>query len=366
MGVVMTDIAFAPDGRLFGLSFTSLYVIDPNTAAPTFIGNHGIPDGNALVFEGDDVLYAAGASSTSLYRIDPSNGASTNLGNIGSTSGGDLAFNQGDLYYANSSGQLVLIDLGPPATGAVVGPMGFSDVFGLATGDDGILYGISGTEVFSVDVTTGEGTLVLDYAGQGLGLSFGSSFFGEALPTCPSTPLVGCLVAAKAKLVVNDKARGREKFKLILKKFDGATGQADFGDPVTGGTIYEVCVFDENLKPAVRLTVDRAGENCEPAQKPCWKAKSTKGYTYKDPAAEASGVKKIIGVSGPEDKGKLAVVAGNKARRGQTALPRGIAARLTRDESAFVQVSAEGATCYEAVLGTVKKANGVQFNGKKP
>ena len=124
-------------------------------------------------------------------------------------------------------------------------------------------------------------------------------------------------------------------------------------------------MFDDRGLSAVRLTVDRAQDLCGPRQQPCWKAKSTKGYTYKDPAAEASGVKKIAAVSGPQGKGKLPVVAANNARRDQTALPNRIAQRLTRDDLAFVQVSAEGAECYEAELTTVQKADGVQFKAKK-
>ena len=86
-----------------------------------------------------------------------------------------------------------------------------------------------------MSLRSGASRTIPDYANQGVGATFGSSFVGEALPTCPGEPLVGCLVAAKAKLLVSDKRRGREKFKLLLKKFDGATGQTDFGDPV-GGT----------------------------------------------------------------------------------------------------------------------------------
>lgn len=233
----------------------------PTRCSPPRLGRpqlHRLPRrarGDALVFAGDDILYAAGSNSTSLFRIDPTSGASTSLGDIGAASAGDLAFNGGELCLPSTAGQLVRIEPGPPASGVVVGPFGFFDLFGLATADDGVLYGIAGT-VFSVDTTTGAGTLEVDYANQGVGPTFGSSFVGEALPSCPGEPLVGCPVAAKAKLVASDKRRGREKFKLLLKGFDGATGQADFGFPVDGATIYEVCVFDDRGLSAVRLTRD--------------------------------------------------------------------------------------------------------------
>jgi len=312
--VEITDIAFAPDGRLLGLSATDLYEIDRDTAALTLIGAHGIPEGNALVFETDGVLYAAGMLTTSFYQIDPSTGVATALFEIGVQSAGDLAFHQGELYLSSRDHDLVLIDrVGQSAT--VIGPIGFESVFGLATGDDGVLYGLSERRIIAVDTATGAGTVVSEYR-DGLKTAFGSTFFGEALPTCTGEPLAGCLVAGKAKLVVNDKADGREKFKLTLSRFSAETIQADFGDPVTGDTLYEVCVFDEDRESVVRLTADRAGDGCGPKQKPCWKAKSTKGYLYKDPSAESSGLKKITALSGPIQKGKLTLLGANNARNG--------------------------------------------------
>ncbi|HZP37551.1 MAG TPA: PEP-CTERM sorting domain-containing protein [Methylomirabilota bacterium] len=191
MGVVMTDIAFSPTGQLFGLSFTGFYSINPATAASTFIGNHGVPGGNALVFGTDGTLYAAGFDSTSLFTINPATGAGTSLGNVGATSGGDLAFNGGNLFLATGSSQLLRIDLANLANSTIVGSFGVSDVFGLATGDNGVLYAVAGTQVFTVDTTTGAATNPVDWANQGLGIAFGQSFFAEAGagPKPPPTPV---------------------------------------------------------------------------------------------------------------------------------------------------------------------------------
>jgi hypothetical protein len=365
MSSIMTDIAFAPDGRLFAMDFGDIYQVDPLTAQTTFIGEHPIPNGNALVFGGDDVLYATGGSSTQLWQVDPANGSSIPLGDIGASSAGDLAFHGGELYVSSIDGNLVRIDL-DPVSGTVVGSLGFDDVFGLATADDGVLYGISGTQVFSVDTTTGGGTALVDYAGQGLGVAFGSSFVGEALPTCPAVPFENCLVAGKAKLKVVEKKRGNEKLSLSLKGVTDATTQMDFGDPVTGPGFQDICLWRGESQPVVRLTIDRAGGNCGPKQKPCWKAKGDKGWSYSDPYASASGVRKLTFSSGPAGKGKLSVSAGNKEKKGQTALPHGIADRYTGATSAFVQISASDGRCYEAVLGTVQKADGQQVKAKKP
>lgn len=180
MGVVMTDIGFDPAGNLYGLTFGGFYAINAATAAATFIGNHGVPGANALVFATGGTAYAAGFGSTNLYTINSGTGAGTNLGSMGFASGGDLAFFGGDLYLADSLSRLVKIDLATLANTAVVGSFGVPSVFGLATGDDGKLYAVAGTNIYTVDVLTGAATNPVDFGGQGLGTAFGQSFFTEA------------------------------------------------------------------------------------------------------------------------------------------------------------------------------------------
>jgi hypothetical protein len=191
----ITDIAFDPSGNLYGVSFktdasgSTLYRIDATTAALTSIGPLGLIAENALVFGADGTLYTAGlfgttlsAMDTTLYTVNTSTGAATPLGNIGYSSAGDLAFNGGGLYLSSTTHELIRINLAGAVSGEAVGPFGvaFTDVFGLATGDDGVLYGVAGTKVFSTNTSTGAGTLVLDYTGNGLGPAFGTAFFTEA------------------------------------------------------------------------------------------------------------------------------------------------------------------------------------------
>lgn len=145
----MTDIAFDPNGNLFGISFTRLYSIDSSAATVSQIGAHGIPGGNSLVFGTDGTLYAGGTSTRHLFEINTNTGVSTDIGNMGFYSAGDLAFNHGDLFLSSKNNQLVEIDLANGSSGTAVGPFGFSNVYGMATGDDGILYGVSGTSIFS-------------------------------------------------------------------------------------------------------------------------------------------------------------------------------------------------------------------------
>ncbi|MBI5557411.1 MAG: hypothetical protein HY885_07210 [Deltaproteobacteria bacterium] len=188
MGVVMTDIAYDANGGLWGISFTDLFRINPQTAVSTKVGPHNIPSGNALVFGPDGLLYAAGGGSARLYSLDPGSGAGTSLGSTGFFSAGDLAFYHGNLYLSSTHNELIRIDLDNQAKGAMIGEFGFSNVFGLATADNDTLYGISLNKIFSVDITTGHGTEVLQYNNSLLAFSNGSSFITEATPA-PSVPL---------------------------------------------------------------------------------------------------------------------------------------------------------------------------------
>lgn len=185
-GASLTEIAFHPSGDLYGISFSSIYKINKNTASTQLIGSHQVPGGNSLVFSEDGTLYAAGSESTNLFELNPRNGATTNLGNIGYFAAGDLAFFKGSLFLSSSTGELIIIDLKDLSRTVPVGglgrfdSLGLSEVFGLAPGDDGSVsggdggfYGAGGTDVFKIDTLTGALSDTTSYSGQGLNIAFG-------------------------------------------------------------------------------------------------------------------------------------------------------------------------------------------------
>jgi hypothetical protein len=190
-----------------------------------------------------------------------------------------------------------------------------------------------------------------------------------AVPTCPALPIAACEGAAKGKLSISEKRAGAESLSASLSGFPAETVVGDFGNPAEGGTAAVACIYDQGDALVANLVVDRGGDDhCTLSMKPkaCWKRRGSKGYAYADPGAAASGIRKLSFASGKAGKGKIKLSAGNKAAKGQTELPTGIAASLAGATAALVQVFASDGTCFEAALGTVKKADGVSFSAVTP
>ncbi len=184
MNAIMTDIAFDPNGNLWGITFGKLYKIDKTTAASTFIGNLGT-SANSLVFDSSGVLYTA---NSSLYTVNTSTGVANLVGNGGNSysSSGDLAFVGGELFLSSSGGDNLVKINTANGSGSLIGNIGFLSVFGLASPNGTDLFGLAGANVLSIDPTTGNGTFILDYSGQGLGQAFGSAFATEAVVPIPA------------------------------------------------------------------------------------------------------------------------------------------------------------------------------------
>lgn len=177
---------------------------------------------------------------------------------------------------------------------------------------------------------------------------------------CGAAPAVGCIAPGKGVVVVSEKAAGKEKLKVVMTKLQAAVTPADFGDPVDGDTAYKVCIYDDADVLAGEYTVDEAGNTCDGA--PCFKEISGKGFKYKDKTTTADGVLKMNLFGGDPGKGKIVVVAKNKA----ATMPTGTAAALLSQPSATVQVITSDASCFGGSYGTVKKADGSLFKALTP
>jgi len=91
-----------------------------------------------------------------------------------------------------------------------------------------------------------------------------------------------------------------------------AVAPAQFGDPVTGTTSYEVCIYDaaDRLKGA--YTVARAGDLC--GRLSCWSTISARGYRYTDKSRAADGILAIRLSGGDSGKGKVQILGKSSSR----------------------------------------------------
>ncbi len=193
MGVVMTDIAFAPSGELFGISPPDdLYRIGLNERAPdnpdripsTLIGSLGIayrgPIGRrdvfSLEFDASGTLFFATFAPFAggeLGTVNTLTAEPALVGIIGFNNGGDLAFAPDGRLFMNEtqpSGLKLdpsqtarnrLIEIDPSnGSGTLVGSIGFRNVLGMDFVGDSLFGHTLQGELISIDTATGAGTLV--------------------------------------------------------------------------------------------------------------------------------------------------------------------------------------------------------------
>jgi len=181
----MNDLAVTPDGKLYAVSSSNLYQVDPTDASITWVTKVPGTTNVALTFDVDGSLLASDKTG-SFRRVDPITGTCAPIGSYGAGLGssGDLvALKDGKLYEVNdvnAKGNNTLITVDPKTGQATtVGPTGFRMVWGLSFWG-GTLYGFTRLgEFISIDPKTGHGSLIH---------TFGHEFWGAAVtPTAPLT-----------------------------------------------------------------------------------------------------------------------------------------------------------------------------------
>jgi hypothetical protein len=171
----VTDLARRSDGAVFGISFDTLYQVDP--LAP------GLDSGRRLNFDGAnsaafnpiDDLYV-GTAGGALYRVSPSTGVGTLVMALPEGMGfhGDLVFESRDVFVAAafrspSSDSILVRGNVATRTAAVVGAgvIGFQNVWGLGLRGE-TLYAVSANPatgrgvLLSIDRMTARGTFIRD------------------------------------------------------------------------------------------------------------------------------------------------------------------------------------------------------------
>lgn len=115
----MLDLAFNPNGNLYGITANDFYQIDTTNGALTYIGTHATGV-TALTSDNNGNMYAA-TSSGNFYTMNVNTGAATLIGVMATGAAGDLAFFDGQLYLADISGELFRVNPTNPAGGTSIG-----------------------------------------------------------------------------------------------------------------------------------------------------------------------------------------------------------------------------------------------------
>ena len=176
----LTDIAFLPDGQLFGVTFTHLVKINLNTKTSEIIGD-GIGEDyfqeerkiNALASDDSGQLFAA-TRDGELLTIDAQTGLGTPIGLYGNDLGssGDIEFLPNGRLVGSAkqldvedgtSDLLIEIDK-TSGTAYIIGEIGFKEVFGLANAPKNALYGIADgngePKLININKKNGKGKLI--------------------------------------------------------------------------------------------------------------------------------------------------------------------------------------------------------------
>lgn len=184
----MTDIAIDKTGQMIGVSFTSVYRVDPSNAHTTLLTANLAGEFNGLSFvpaemlgqTGDDVLVGTRNSDGKVFRIDPMTGAATTVGDMGSyQSSGDLVavVNFGTVQTVMGSTNDRLARLAPQTFAAtpIGSDTGFGEIWGVAYWKNKIYGFTNAGEFILIDPITGVATLVSNNPGK--------NWYGAAVTT---------------------------------------------------------------------------------------------------------------------------------------------------------------------------------------
>lgn len=179
LGVLLTDIAFCPNQKLYGVSFTTLYEIIRSPISLRLIGRFGSLNINALTCDQQNNLLAHSNSIAGLYKLNLSTGAATLIGRTGTyRSSGDLVFHEKELLLSSVDKRLVALNR---VNGAVQGSVyhGLSNLFGLISIGPNELIGCKETSIYRINRLTGVVTLLGNYVSSGLGACYGAAYNGN-------------------------------------------------------------------------------------------------------------------------------------------------------------------------------------------
>lgn len=237
--LTFTDIAVAPDGRVFANTTSALYELDLTNGTATQRAT--LSAANALAFGADGRLYVAGsANSISVLSLSTFQLERSFTLPVGTTSAGDIHVNGNLLYLATSARTILSLDL---TTGSVVANVshGIYNLFGLHS-ENGRLYGLANNDIYAIDPATGTAVRTLE-------LPLPITIFGAATlagVTVTGTSGDDVILADQNGSVID----GREGDDILIgsasaDRMDGGAGRdhlhgLDGRDTLSGGQDHDV------------------------------------------------------------------------------------------------------------------------------
>jgi DNA-binding beta-propeller fold protein YncE len=198
------DLAFNTDNNTAywvpGRGNNSLYTINLGTGAATLVGSHGVNDLFALAYDSATHSLYGDATNGNFYSINTSTGAATLLGNNGVYPGGltyRADINQLVLVQAGGNGSFYSVD---PATGQVtlLGSPGFLNDNGVAWDPERGVFFVDdwNGNLYTVDPNTYQSTIVSGLNGDPFdGIIFPGGGGGGGVPEPASLLLFGTALA---------------------------------------------------------------------------------------------------------------------------------------------------------------------------
>jgi hypothetical protein len=155
--------AFAPVHAVFiGDDYGNLFDVDVSTNASTLLGNSGVGAMYDIALDPTSGILYGVSGSGFLYSIDQANGAVSNVGWTGAFING-LTFSDSGTLFGSGANGLFTLDLGT-GNASLVGLTGFNSSGDLAFDTSGNLYmsasGSGDDSLVSLDTTTGAGSLI--------------------------------------------------------------------------------------------------------------------------------------------------------------------------------------------------------------
>jgi hypothetical protein len=166
-------------------------------------------------------------------------------------------------------------------------------------------------------------------------------------------------------LLVDEKIPARPRLRLVMKRLVESVAAADLGDPVTGGTGYMLCFYDDAGVRVGTLALPEGAADCTTLPGACWRALGGAGFRYSDRNGVAHGIRRVLLKGGPAGTGKVLVRARVVPGRSLSSLPPGLPLALVQSGSATIQLTASDGRCLSLTTDLVGGADAARFSARR-